>query len=131
MADELTVGSGVTFRERYKPDEYVVGFCVNVEADGLSAQLHGVELGVWDHVQLDDFVGKLAADFRGWDGERVWKSAQLSLGATFHSGGHVELTWRLRPDPVQGDWRLCFPTWLEAGEAMLRLASDLRHFLRG
>ncbi|MGY6657044.1 DUF6228 family protein [Amycolatopsis sp. TRM77291] len=78
MVDEMAVGSGVTFRERYKPDEHVVGFCVNVEADGLSAHLHGVELGAWDHVQLDDFVDKLAA-----------------------------------------------------GEAMLKPASDLRHFLRG
>ncbi|MFE3116564.1 DUF6228 family protein [Streptomyces niveus] len=46
------------------------------------------------------------ADYRGWDGERSWRTddADLTVAAVFRSGGYVGLTWTMRPLPEPG-WR--------------------------
>ncbi|MEI5008136.1 DUF6228 family protein [Streptomyces sp. PmtA] len=76
--------------------------------------------------------GDLAADHQGWDGERRWQTddRDLIVSAVFRSGGHVGLTWTLRPWPKDaGGWSASVTTWLEAGEQMSALAADVRHFL--
>nr|WP_243436611.1 DUF6228 family protein [Streptomyces sp. FH025] len=79
---------------------------------------------------MADFLGRLAADFRGWDGERTWRTNHLALRAVFRSGGHVALTWRLIPWTIREDaWEACVTTRLEAGEQLSALAADLREFL--
>jgi hypothetical protein len=118
----------VMFTERYFPDEDRVGFCVDAQADGLKAHVHGVELGVWDPEHLPVFLDRLAADFRGWDRERVWTSNHIKLRASFHSRGHVSLTWTLRPQ-LFDSWEASITTSQEAGEQMKTLAADVRYFL--
>jgi hypothetical protein len=50
--------------------------------------------------------------------------------AVFRSGGHVGLTWAVRPWPrAAGSWGASVTTWLEAGEQMTCLAADVRAFL--
>ncbi|MFE2689648.1 DUF6228 family protein [Streptomyces mirabilis] len=61
-----------------------------------------------------------------------FSSASRKPSAVFRSGGHVGLTWTLRPWPrAAGGWSASATTWLEAGEQMTALAADLRHFLAG
>ncbi len=115
---------------RYFPDEHGTGFAVELCADGLRARLDSVETWVWDHEYLHDFLARLAADFRGWYGERTWNTNHLTLRAVFRSGGHVGLTWTLMSRTTQEDsWRASATTWLEAGEQMTALAADVREFL--
>ena len=120
----------VRLYSRYFPDEYGIGFAVDARAEGLHAKLRGVEMWVWDEVWLADFIGQLAADYRGWPDERAWRGDHLTVRATFHSRGHVALTWELQPWVSRSDtWRASITTWVEAGEQMSNLAADLREFL--
>ncbi|WP_369185099.1 DUF6228 family protein [Streptomyces sp. Y1] len=120
----------VRFSDRYFPDEYGTGFAVEVHAEGLLARLDSVITWVWGPEYLADFLDKLAADFRGWEGERAWSTHHLALRAVFRSGGHVGLTWTLRPWTTQEDsWEASVTTWLEGGEQLATFAADIRQFL--
>ncbi|MGW0776548.1 DUF6228 family protein [Streptomyces sp. NPDC002835] len=69
---------------------------------------------------------------QGWDGERSWQTddRNLAVSAVFRAGGHVGLTWTLRPWPkAAGGWSAAITTWVEAGEQMASFAADVRHFL--
>ncbi len=114
--------------DRYFPDQYGVAFSVIAQAGGLNARVDGGEVRVWDD-DLARFLEGLADDFRGWDGERVWSVNHLALRAVFHSGGHVSLTWTLRPWNSRDTWEASITTRQEAGEQMAALAADVRHFL--
>ncbi|AEM84092.1 DUF6228 family protein [Streptomyces violaceusniger] len=123
----------VRFCDRFRPDEDCVHYAIEACALGLHARVDEVVAWIWD-ADLAPFLEELARDFRGWDGERVWQNNDhdLTLRAVFRSGGHVGLTWTLRPWPTAaGGWEGSVTTWLEAGEQMSALATDLRHFLHG
>ncbi|MER7667266.1 DUF6228 family protein [Kitasatospora sp. NPDC096128] len=48
-----------------------------------------------------------------------------SVSAVFRSGGHVGVTWTLRPWPrAAGGWDGSVVTWLEAGEQMSTLSCN-------
>ncbi|GGW19745.1 hypothetical protein GCM10018980_24250 [Streptomyces capoamus] len=127
--DDTSVG--VTFRDRSRPDADRVRHAVELRAPGLTARVDGVVAWVRDS-GLAAFLEELAADYRGWDGERSWRTddRDLTVSAVFRSGGHVGLTWTLRPRPrAAGGWSASATTWLEAGQQLTGLAADLRHFL--
>jgi hypothetical protein len=66
----------------------------------------------------------------GWSGSRSWATNHLKLTAAFHSRGHVELRWTLRPRVSRQDsWEASVTTWLEAGQQMTMLTADIRAFL--
>lgn len=87
----------VRLLDRQFIDEDETVFTIDAHADGLHARIRDVTVAVWDREYLPDFPDGLVADFRGWTGERTWDTHCLRLRAAFHSGGHVELTWTLRP----------------------------------
>ncbi|CAG6391966.1 DUF6228 family protein [Streptomyces cocklensis] len=115
----------------FAEDADCVHYAIEASAPGLNARLDGVAVWNWD-ADLTSFLEGLARDFRGWDGERVWQTDEgdLTIKAVFRSGGHVGLTWVLRPRRTSlGSWDASVTTWLEAGEQMSALAGDVRHFL--
>ncbi|WP_425464086.1 DUF6228 family protein [Nocardia pseudobrasiliensis] len=65
---------------------------------------------------LLEFLDGLAADFRGWTGERIWRTNHLTLDASFGSGGHIQLDWTLCPTTISPPWRTTVTTCIEAGE---------------
>ncbi|WEH29384.1 DUF6228 family protein [Streptomyces sp. AM 3-1-1] len=122
---------GVTFCDRFSFDADSVHYAVELRALGLTARVNEVVAWIWDS-DLTAFLEELAADYRGWDGERSWQTNDhdLTVSAVFRSGGHVGLTWALRPWPqAAGGWGASVTTWLEAGEQMISLAADVRAFL--
>lgn len=122
---------GVTFCDRFGFDQDSVHYAVELRAPGLTARVEEVVAWSWDS-DLVPFLEELVADFRGWDGERSWHThdRDLTVSAAFRSGGHVGLTWTVRPWPdAAGGWSASVTTWLEAGEQLATLASDVRHFL--
>ncbi|MFB7656245.1 MULTISPECIES: DUF6228 family protein [unclassified Streptomyces] len=122
---------GVAFCDRFSYDADSVHYAVELRAPGLTARVDEVVAWIWDS-DLTAFLEELAADYRGWDGERNWQTndRDLTVSAVFRSGGHVGLTWTLRPWPrAAGGWSASVITWLEAGEGMTALAADVRCFL--
>ena len=122
--------AAVRLHGRYFPDEYGVGFSIDARAGGLRAELGDVRVWGYDDVWLPDFIAGLAADYRGWTGERTWETGHLSIRARWRAGGHVALTWALESRLARSDsWHASMTTWLEAGEQMTTLAADLSEFL--
>ncbi|MGW3149623.1 DUF6228 family protein [Streptomyces sp. NPDC001177] len=122
---------GVKLCDRFSFDEDCVHYAVEAWAPGLTARVS--EVVAWEgDSDLAPFLEELAADYRGWDGERDWQTndRDLAVSAVFRPGGHVGLTWTLRPWPkATGGWSASVTTWLEAGEQMSALAAEIRHFL--
>ncbi|MFC6073432.1 DUF6228 family protein [Microbispora bryophytorum] len=116
-------------RQFIDSDETV--FSIEAMADGLRVAIPDVTVAIWDGAgDLAAFLQQLADDFRGWPGKRVWHTNQLTLEAGFHSGGHVELTWKLRPwSSQQAAWETSITTWIEGGQQLTALASDVQTFL--
>ncbi|WP_031229781.1 DUF6228 family protein [Streptomyces niveus] len=124
---------GVTFSDRFSFDADSVHYAVELRAPGLAARVDEVVGWIWDS-DLALFLDELATDYRGWEGERSWRTndGDLAVAAVFRSGGHVGLAWTLRPwAAADGGWGASVTTWLEAGEQMTALAADIRHFLAG
>lgn len=120
----------VRLLDREFVDEYEIVFTIDARADGLHTRIRDVTVAVWDPEYLPDFLDGLAADFRGWTGERSWVTNHLMLRAAFHSGGHVQLTWILRTwGSRQDSWEASITTWVEGGEQLTALAADIRDFL--
>ena len=119
--------------DRWRPDKDSIHYAVEACAPGLSARVDEAVAADWDPApDLPAFLGQLAEDFRGWSGERSWHSLErdLTISAVFRPGGHVGLTWILRPWPAKhGGWNATVTTWQEAGEQMKALAADVRAFL--
>ncbi|MFI8103039.1 DUF6228 family protein [Streptomyces sp. NPDC086023] len=114
-------------------DADCVHHSVELQAPGLTARVDDVV--AWRREDgLAAFLDALAADYRGWDGARTWRTPDrdLAVSAVFGSGGHVGLTWTVRPwRHAAGDWSASVTVWLEAGEQMATLAADIRHLLAG
>ncbi|MEV7027978.1 DUF6228 family protein [Kitasatospora sp. NPDC093558] len=114
-----------------RPEDDRVLYAVEASAPGLAARVDDVVAWPWG-TDLPQFLEELAADFRGWVGQRVWQTLDrdLTVGAAFRSGGHVGLTWTLRPwRSACCGWEASVTTWLDAGEQMSALAADVRSLL--
>jgi len=109
--------------------EYETTFVVDLHSDGLDARIGEVSVTPWDCGGLTGFMDGLAADFRGWSGTRSWAVNHLKLTATFHSGGHVELCWTIRPWITRADWEASLTTWIEGGQQMTDLAAAIKALL--
>jgi hypothetical protein len=121
----------VRFRDRtgFVPDP--VHYAVELRAAGLDARLD--DIVAWPASgDLGAFLAALADDFRGWTGERTWRTADrdLALTAVFRSRGHAGITWTVRPwRTADGAWSASVTTWLEAGEQLSAAAEDIGRFL--
>ncbi|MEU2929752.1 DUF6228 family protein [Streptomyces sp. NPDC007251] len=128
-----TPSVGVRLCDRGGVDADSVHYAVELWAPGLTARVD--EVMAWSPGRgLAAFLDELAAGYRGWDGERDWQTddGDLVLSAVFRAGGHVGLTWSLRPwQKAAGGWSASVTTRVEAGEQMALLASEVRRFLSG
>ncbi|WP_436534368.1 DUF6228 family protein [Actinoplanes sp. HUAS TT8] len=137
----LGVAGGARWLIHPLQDPYGDGFIYTAETElhhvGLTAKTIANIDGVYAETSttLSGFVGRLAADWQGWDGPRTWQSMEreLTLDARHDGRGHVSLGVTLRaPDRAWDDtaWSARVVFVLEAGEQMTGLAGDLAHFLR-
>ncbi len=84
-------------------------------------------MGIAEH--LGEWFGALAADWRGWDGQRTWHSIEgtLRLTATHDGLGTVLLYVHLKRSTCEADWAIDGPVWLDAG-ALPAVARAARAF---
>jgi Family of unknown function (DUF6228) len=75
---------------------------------------------------------RLADDWRGWEGERTWRSLEgdFDLAATHDGLGHVALEVRLRSGPYAADWLATGTLSLDAGQ-LDAVARDAAAFTSG
>jgi hypothetical protein len=83
--------------------------------------------------EFDDLVAffrQLAADWRGWGGERIYESLEHDLRLTATHDGHVRLAVQLWQEPrwLPG-WSAAAVITLEPGEEMTRVAEDVAALL--
>jgi hypothetical protein len=108
----------------------LVVLTVSAEEVGLSAS---VDVHTLNGDGLDDFFIELDKDFRGWPGERHWKSHEgdLELEAV-HCGRVILLAWTLRfPSPAEEswDWQVTLRVPITPGEELKNLASTIAAML--
>lgn len=110
------------------PDSELEYFTATVTANGLQAKK---KVYAYMSHGLADLLGRLAADWRGWSGEREWWSDEGNLHLSFsHDGlGHVKVVVELRSDPLC-EWIVRVESnAVDAGE-LDALARKAKRFLR-
>ncbi|MFI7284727.1 DUF6228 family protein [Micromonospora chersina] len=116
-------------------DGYVAVMQVELYDDGLSARGE-VKLSLPAQAEEPDlvaFLQGLTDDWRGWDGERRWRSldGKLTITARHDGKGHVSLGGTLQQDSLAPDaWLARVSISVEAGEQMSSLVADLRSHLQ-
>jgi Family of unknown function (DUF6228) len=81
---------------------------------------------------FDDLVAffrQLAADWRGWDGERVYESIGHDLRLTATHDGYVRLAVQLWQESGRLGWLAVAVISLEPGEEMTQVAEDMAALL--
>ena len=78
---------------------------------------------------LAAFFGQLAADWRGWDGERTYESLESDLRLTATHDGYVRLAVQLWQQAGRQGWSVAAVISLEPGEEMTRVAEDVAALL--
>lgn len=107
-------------------DPYVRTARVSIRAQGLEADtIATFSDGPWD---IALFFAELAADWRGWEGERHWGAldGELKVQAS-HTGARVIAVTVRRPDMTFANdaWEARIVLTLEPGEQLDRVARDL------
>jgi Family of unknown function (DUF6228) len=111
----------------HQDDEYVQAARVIVKAAGMEAvTIVTLSGGPWDPAR---FMAGLAADWRGWDGKRIWKAleGEMEIEAS-HDGSRVLISVTVRrPDMTFAEdaWCARIAFTLEPGEQLAGVARDL------
>jgi hypothetical protein len=133
MGDELTIKSSrssgkLKFSERQPPNRPVEYILVSLEDREFAASTSRIYL-----YQPDDlvaFLDELAREWKGWQGEKEWKSVEgdFALSGTADGLGVVALRVTLKSGPFEDDW--CVQTVIHVDAGQLEdLAVKARAFL--
>jgi hypothetical protein len=98
---------------------------VSLVGPGVSAEVEAPEAS-WEPQSLADFLGDVARDWRGWDGERAWQSEETELRLTVrHNRINTVLMQVELEDGAPPRWRCETELELDPG-AFQQLAEDAR-----
>jgi len=102
---------------------------VRLEVADLAATGHRVDAAYGPAGALAPYFASLAADWRGWTGERTWKAVDgtLCFTATHDGLGHIALQVELREGVWLDAWQARATLNLEAG-ALDAVAADAARF---
>ena len=124
--------SALTFSDPRGPGVAVDYLTVRIEGPGLSA-VRQVYAG-WEEgfTSLARYFSEMDASWRGWEGERVFESAEgdLRLSAS-HLGSRVSIRVVLWESTEPLGWRAEAELEIEPGEQLTRMAADLTELLAG
>lgn len=111
-------------------DGYVRTAGVEIRADGVTACTTATLGAGPGGTGLAGFLARLAADWRGWDGERRWQALEREMEIeAWHDGrAHVMLAVTVRrPERTYADdaWSARVVFTVEAGEEFATLAREI------
>ena len=76
---------------------------------------------------IDEWFQTLADDWRGWDGERRWRSLENGLLIRArHVGNRVVLRFRLQPDARPPEWQVQVAIPVDPGEDLTSIAREVK-----
>ncbi|WP_425436151.1 DUF6228 family protein [Luteimicrobium subarcticum] len=105
-------------------DPYLTGLLFHAVGDGARVEAPVLLIG---STELPQFFRGLYDDFRGWEGDRVWRSLEDELRVTAHHDGHVHLRWELSCARWrETSWTFSTVTQHGAGEDMRRTPTRSR-----
>jgi hypothetical protein len=112
----------------YGPDDLdVSGILVRATSDHFQVEQQAILFGTGG---LGRFFRSLYDNFRGWSGERVWRSPEDELQITARHDGNVHLHWSMTNRLYDEDsWTFSVTTHHGAGEDMRRLADAFEELL--
>jgi hypothetical protein len=102
-------------------------FRVTLSGDAISATK--VVYAYTDGPLLASFFASIAADWRGWNGERAWKALEgdFSVRATSDRLGHIRLDAELHSHDLDDNWSISAPVFLDGG-SLDRIAAEWTFF---
>jgi hypothetical protein len=113
-------------------DGYVRTALVGIQANGLEARtIVTFSDGPWNPAR---FFAELAADWRGWAGERRWRAleGEMEIEASHDGRAHVLVAVTVRQADIafaRNAWSARIVFTLEAGEQLAGVARDLASVL--
>jgi hypothetical protein len=111
------------------PDGEIWYVWARLRADGLDASLRVSSHYATGFDELVGFFQGLAADWRGWPGERTYESLEHELRLTASHDGHVRIAVQLRPSSLPDGWSVSGEFRVDPGEEMTRAAESVTDLL--
>jgi Family of unknown function (DUF6228) len=114
--------------ERGPNDEiWYVG--VRLRVDGLDAPLRVSSHYATGFDDLAGFFQGLAADWRGWPGERAYESLEHELRLTATHNGHVRIVVQLCQSSLPDGWSASGVLVIDPGEELTKAADEVTELL--
>jgi hypothetical protein len=101
---------------------------VTLKRPGLNAELD-VFVGDYQDHWLDRWADSLEADWRGWDGDRLYRSISNELMLVARHSGRVVIDITL--NSWSQDWTVTSSAVIEPGEELTRLVTAIRETISG
>jgi hypothetical protein len=100
-----------------------------LRADGLDASLRVSSCYATGFDELVGFFQGLAADWRGWPGERTYESLEHELRLTATHDGHLRIAVHLRQSSLPDGWSASAAFRVDPGEEMTQAAESVTALL--
>jgi len=135
MIDEVTIKSSRSAGElklsEPKPpgSRHLVEYLrVNLKDREIAAS--SSQVYIYEPYALAFFFDDLAAQWKGWEGEKLWHSVEedFALSCTSDGLGHVAMKVTLKSGPYKDDWCVQAIIHVDAGK-LEELASKVKEFL--
>jgi hypothetical protein len=111
------------------PDGGVWYVLALLKTAGLDASLRALAHYATGFDELVGFFNRLAADWRGWQGERAYESLEHELRLNAVHNGHVRLVVQLRQSSLPDGWSAAAVIQLDPGEELTQVANDVAALL--
>jgi Family of unknown function (DUF6228) len=131
--DTVTVGrenAGLWFQDVERgPSGEIWYVWARLRVDGLDAPLRVSSHYANGFDELAGFFQMLAADWRGWPGERSYESLEHELRLTARHDGHVRIAVELRQSSLPDGWSASGVVIIDPGEELTSAAEEVTELL--
>jgi hypothetical protein len=114
-------------RPSHDSDGWLESYFVEISMPGVSAN---VSVDDAPYAQpITQFFAELASSWRGWKGERIWRSleGEYNLVASCDSSGHIILSANLGSRQIAPCWKATVSIMIEAGQ-LDRIYQEVKEF---
>ena len=135
MTDEIIIKSSRSDYELKLSEPKPHGMKAPVEYIRVSIKGHDLtastsKVYIYEPKHLTGFFADLAANWKGWKGEKAWNSIEedFAITATSDRLGHIALKVTLKSGPYGDDWAIEACIYVEAGQ-MEEIAKRVKKYL--